>query len=47
MHIPHGSDWLSIREAGMNAAQRKPHPVTPLAQMHMSTHRKVMKLSLG
>jgi hypothetical protein len=23
MHIPHGSDWPSIREAGMNAAKRE------------------------
>jgi len=23
MHMPHGSDWSSIRETGMNAAKRE------------------------
>ena len=26
MHMPHGSDWFSIREAGMNAAKRGASP---------------------
>jgi len=26
MHMPHGSDWFSIREAGMNAAKRGAAP---------------------
>jgi hypothetical protein len=25
-HRPHGSDWSSIREAGLNAAQLGAHP---------------------
>jgi len=26
MHMPHGSDWSSIREAGMNADTRGAEP---------------------
>lgn len=45
-HMPHGSDWSSIREAGMKADKLGAALATPRAEMHRGTHRKVMKLSL-
>ena len=45
--MPHGSDWSSIREAGMKADKLGAALATPRAEMDRGTHRKVMKLSLG
>jgi hypothetical protein len=46
LHMPHGSDWSSIREAGMNAAQREPTPATLLGEIDRGTRRKGTLLSL-
>ncbi len=40
IHKPHGSDWSSIREAGLNAAQREPIPATLLGEIDTGTQRK-------
>ena len=45
IHMPHGSDWSSIREAGMKADKLGAALATPRAEMDRGTHRKVMKLS--
>jgi transposase-like protein len=46
-HMPHGSDWSSIREAGMNAAQREPTLTRLPGEIDRGTRRKGKQLSLG
>jgi len=45
MPMSHGSDWSSIREAGMKADKLGAALATPRAEMDRGTHRKVIKLS--
>ena len=40
MHRPHGSDWSSIREAGLKADKREAFPATLLAEIDRGTQRK-------
>ena len=44
--MPHGSEWSSIREAGMNAAKREPTLTTLPGELDRGTRRKGTELSL-